>query len=264
MNKTLLLVIITLTVLALAGSALALAPMGPPTAGLKTGQFRAGAEYSYTTTDLKIDWGGDEYTAKDIKVNVISANIGYGVMDDLEVFARLGASNAEGDSDSEDIGNAAGDYKFAWGLGTKYTFLKQENLDWGVLFQIGWLSTESSDSGSYTEGEGEGEITYNWDETYKVDMYNIEIAVGPTWKAAEGLSIYGGPFFNIIRGNADYDYSETPGTYTDSESADIKEKSMFGGYVGAQWDFMQNASAFGEFQYTGAGWTFGTGVGWKF
>jgi hypothetical protein len=39
---------------------------------------------------------------------------------------------------------------------------------------------------------------------------------------------------------------------------------MFGGYVGAQWDFMQNASLFGEFQYVGTGWTLATGVGWKF
>jgi hypothetical protein len=257
MKKNLLLVDVILTALDLTGSALALAPMGPPTAGLKTGQFRAGADYSYSDMDFKVDWGHGEYTAKNIKVNMVAANIGYGVMDDLEVFGRLGAGNAAGDLDGFD---ASGDYKFIWGLGTKYTFLKQENLDWGVLFQIGWVSTEFSDSGSYVEGE----TTYDWKENYKLDMYNIEIAVGPTWKAAEGLSIYGGPFFNLVRGDLDYHYSETPGTYTDSETADVKEKSMFGGYVGAQWDFMQNASLFGEFQYVGTGWTFGTGVGWKF
>jgi len=260
MNKRLLLVVVILTALALTGSALALAPMGPPTAGLKTGQFRAGADYSYSNLDFKLDWGSGEYTVKDIKVNMISANIGYGLTDDWEGFVRLGVGNAAGEE--EDFGSATGDYKFAWGLGTKYTFLKQENLDWGVLFQIGWLSTEFSDSGVVPP---DGESGYSWKETYKLDMYDIEIAVGPTWKAAEGLSIYGGPFFNITRGNLDDDYVETPDTgYNGYDSADVKEKSVFGGYVGAQWDFMQSASLFGEFQFTGAGWTFGTGVGWKF
>jgi hypothetical protein len=260
MNKKLLLVVVILTALALTGSALALAPMGPPTAGLKTGQFRAGAEYSYTNSDFKIDWGSGEYTAKNVKVNVWTANLGYGIMDDWEAFVRLGAGNAAGDS--EDFGSATGDYKFAWGLGTKYTFLKQDNLDWGVLFQIGWLSSEFKDSGTFVD---ESDATQTFHDTYKLDAYDIEIALGPTWKAAEGLSVYGGPFFNIIRGDIDFHESVTPDTTQSySESADIKEKSVFGGYVGAQWDFMQNASLFGEFQFTGAGCTFATGVGWKF
>jgi hypothetical protein len=260
MNKKLLLVVVVLTALALTGSALALAPMGPPTAGLKTGQFRAGADYSYSSLDLKIDWGSGSYTVKDVKVNMWAANIGYGITDELEGFVRLGAANAEVDKD--EFGSANGDYQFAWGLGTKYTFLKQDNLDWGVLFQIGWLKSDFKASGVVPP---DGESGYSWKETADLDAYDIEIALGPTWKAAEGLSIYGGPFFNIIRGNADYKYVETPDTgNNETGSADIKEKSMFGGYVGAQWDFMQNASLFGEFQFTGTGWTIGTGVGWKF
>jgi hypothetical protein len=260
MNKKLLFVVVILTALALTGSALALAPMGPPTAGLKTGQFRAGAEYSYSDMDFKADWGGGEYTAKNVKVNIWTANLGYGIMDDWEGFVRLGAANAEGES--LDFGSAKGDYGFAWGLGTKYTFLKQDNLDWGVLFQINWLKSDFSHSGVVPP---DGEEGYSWKETANLDAYDIEIALGPTWKAAEGISVYGGPFFNIIRGNADYDYVETPDTgYNDSSSLDIKEKSLFGGYVGVQWDFMQSAAALAEFQFTGAGWTFATGVGWKF
>ena len=141
MNKKLLVVVVVFTVFALAGSAaLALAPMGPPTAGLKAGQVRAGVEYSYSNTDLKIDFGDDEETAKDIKVNMWTANIGYGIMDEWEGFVRLGVANAKYSDDDLGI-DFSGDYKFAWGLGTKYTFLKQENIDWGVLFQIGWLKS---------------------------------------------------------------------------------------------------------------------------
>jgi len=263
MNKKLLVLVVVFTVVALAGSAaLALAPMGPPTAGLKTGQLRAGAEYSYSNMDFKADWGdGDEYTAKDIKLNIFAANIGYGLTDDWEGFVRLGAGNAKGSYSDEDESEITGDYKFVWGLGTKYTFLKQENIDWGVLFQIGWLKTEGSESGTYVDGE----YTDTWEDTYNLDVYDIEIAIGPTWKAAEGLKIYGGPFFNLIRGDLDIDEEGNDGEpYSDSWSADVKEKSIFGGYMGAQWDFIQNASVFGEFQLTGGGWTFATGVGWKF
>jgi hypothetical protein len=254
MRRKISLLFVVLIALALTGSALALAPMGPPTAGLKTGQFRAGADYSYSNMDFKIDWGDGFNTAKDIKTNMIFANIGYGLTDDWEGFVRLGAANAKTEYYEGDGGHT-GDYKFAWGLGTKYTFLKQENLNWGVLFQIGWLKSEYKDSGTVN--------TTTWDEPYTLDVYDIEIALGPTWKVAEGLSIYGGPFFNIVRGNIDDDYSNSVGG-SDSWSYDVKEKSIFGGYVGTQWDFMQNASVFGEFQFTGAGWTFGTGVGWKF
>jgi len=277
MNKKLLVLVVVFTVFALVGSsALALAPMGPPTAGLKTGQVRAGAEYSYSNADFKVEWEGDddEYTAKDIKVNMFTANIGYGIMDEWEAFARLGFGNAKGayyGDDEDDGSEISGDYKFAWGLGTKFTFLKQENIDWGVLFQIGWLKTEGSESGS----EVDGFDTYTWEDNFKLSVYDMEIAVGPTWKAAEGLSIYGGPFFNLVNGSIDDDWTETdtydngddpPEIETDSgsESADVKQKSIFGGYVGAQFDLSENASVFGEFQFTGGAMTFATGVGWKF
>ena len=114
----------------------------------------------------------------------------------------------------------------------------------------------------------DGIDTYEGD--YKLSAYDMEIAVGPTWKAAEGLSIYGGPFFNLINGKIKDDgtdtYIEGDETFVDpySYSADLKQKSIFGGYVGAQFDLSQNASVFGEFQFTGSAWTFATGVGWKF
>jgi hypothetical protein len=275
MNKKLLFVVVILTALALTGSALALAPMGTPTAGLKTGQFRAGVDYSFTQTDVEAEWDGYDETMKDVQSNMVAANLGYGISDDWEVFARLGTANAEFDEvevdgDTYDYDPAfEGYYGFLFGFGTKYTFYKQESLDWGVLFQMHWLNTKDSwsESGVYP-GEGEDpDISWTDKDELEINAYEIQIAAGPNWKVAEGFSVYGGPFFQFIGGDADYDWSEIEdGVVVDSggESADLKEDSCFGGYVGAQWDFMQNTSLFGEFQFTGAGWTFGTGVGWKF
>ena len=226
MEKKLLLVAVVLMVVALAGSAvLALAPMGPPTAGLKTGQFRVGVEYSYSDVDMELD--GEELDG--VSSNMIFGNLGYGIMDDWEVFVRLGVANV--DIDDEDF---SGDYGFAWGLGTKVTFLKQENLNWGALFQMTWTNSE--------------------DEDVKIDAYDMQIAVGPTWKLSDTLSIYGGPFVHLINGDVD-----VPG-----DTYDLEEDSAFGGYVGAEAALADNTSLFGEVQFTGAGWAIGTGVVWKF
>ena len=219
MNKKLLLVVVILTALALTGSALALAPMGPPTAGLKTGQFRAGVEYSYSDVDMELD--GE--TLDSVTSNMIFGNLGYGIMDEWEAFVRLGVANV-------DVDTFSGDYGFAWGLGTKYTFLKQEGLDWGALFQMTWTNSE--------------------DDGVEIDFYDMQIAVGPTYKLSDTLSIYGGPFLHFIDG--------------DVEGADLEEDSAFGGYVGAEAALANNTSLFGEVQLTGAGWAIGMGINWKF
>ncbi len=219
MNKKLSLVVVILTALALTGSALALAPMGPPTAGLKTGQFRAGVEYSYSDVDMKVE--GHEIDS--VTSHMIFGNLGYGIMDEWEAFARLGVADI-------DEGGFSGDYGFAWGLGTKVTFLKQENLNWGALFQMTWTNSE--------------------DDGVDFDFYDMQIAVGPTWKLNDTLSIYGGPFVHLING--------------DIENADLEEDEAFGGYVGAEAALADNTSLFGEIQLTGAGWAIGTGIGWKF
>jgi opacity protein-like surface antigen len=219
MEKKMLLVAVVLMVVALAGSsALALPPMGPPTAGLKTGQFRVGVEYSYSDVDMKLEG----HKIDGVTSNMILSNLGYGIMDEWEAFVRLGVANV-------DVEDFSGDYGFAWGLGTKVTFLKQENLNWGALFQMTWT---------------------NSDDDVKFDFYDMQIALGPTWKLNDTLSIYGGPFAHFINGDVD--------------GADLEEDSSFGGYVGVEAALADNTSLFGEFQFTGGAVAFATGVGWKF
>jgi opacity protein-like surface antigen len=227
MNKKLSLVVVILAALALSGSAaIALAPLGTPTADLKAGQFGVGLDYAYADTKVKI-----EDSSTHFKTNMITANLGYGVMDDLKGFVRLGTGNAKAD-------NFSGDYGFAWGLGTKYTFLKQDKLDWGALFQVNWLRSDDKVAG----------------ETVKAKPYDIVVAVGPNYQISNGLSIYGGPLLQWVRGKVD----------AAGGSSDIKEKSVFGGYVGAQAELAANTSLFGEVQFTGDSWGIGTGINWKF
>jgi Outer membrane protein beta-barrel domain len=237
MNKKLSLVVVILTALALTGSALALAPMGPPTAGLKTGQFRAGVDYSYSSTDWKVDFDGDTVKVKHVKSNLFVADLGYGIMDDWEASVLLGTSDIRGDYAGL---SASGKYGFAWGFGTKYTFLKQDNLNWGVLYQMDWQHSRDNDATGGLD--------------VKATPYEIQLAVGPTYKLNDTLAIYGGPFLHYIGGNLEIEGS----------SAKLRESGVFGGYVGLEAQLCENTSMIGEFQLVDGAWGLATGVNWKF
>jgi len=281
---------VVLIVAMVAGSsALALAPMGTPTAGLNQGQFSAGAEYGYSEQDLEIDptFGADG-TILDLESNMFFATLGYGVMDNWEFYIQLGVANAEfdkvkwSDEPTSDTWGFDGDYGFAYGFGTKYTFWEQmEGLTWGVLFQMKWINSEDTLSGTWSESVGDDawEVgAYNND--VELDYYEMQIAVGPTWQAMEGLCIYGGPFLHIVSGDLDDKWNETyadydnaqgtgsplSGPFTDAgkESADLEEESTFGGYVGTQLDVTEQFKAFAEVMFTGDAWGLGIGGGWVF
>ena len=229
MNKKLSLVAVILIALALSGSAaMALAPLGTPTDDLKAGQFGVGLDYAYADTKIKIE-GLDER----LKTNMITANLGYGVIDDLKGFVRFGT----GDARAEDF---SGDYGFAWGLGTKYTFLKQDNLNWGVLYQMDWQHSRDNDATGGLD--------------VKATPYEIQLAVGPTYKLNDTLAIYGGPFLHYIGGNLEIEGS----------SAKLRESGVFGGYVGLEAQLCENTSMIGEFQLVDGAWGLATGVNWKF
>ncbi|MFB0552964.1 MAG: hypothetical protein ACETWQ_06570 [Phycisphaerae bacterium] len=253
MKKRMLLLVVALMVAGLwSSSALALDPMGPPMASLEQGKFSAGFDYAYGDMDIEADsslLGVDvgSTTFKGVKTNRILANIGYGVSDDWEVYLRLGGANAEHEEFD-------GDYGFAYGFGTKVTFAKDNNLSWGALFQMGWTKTEDSPTVDLSDFGGPAAVSTD----AEVDFYDIQIAVGPTYDM-EGWRIYGGPMLHFLVGDVDYDVAGV-----NLLSADIKEESVFGGYVGAQFDIAENASCHIEYQLTGDASGIGVGVVWKF
>jgi hypothetical protein len=115
MVKKLLLVSVVLAMVALVSStALALDPLGPPTAGYKAGQFGTSLEYGYSNMDLDLKnlkhtevYKRDgratsssltKYRSTELenfKQNKVYANIGYGLADNWEVFIRLGGADAK-------------------------------------------------------------------------------------------------------------------------------------------------------------------------
>jgi hypothetical protein len=123
----------------------------------------------------------------------------------------------------EELGN-----EFAWGLGTRATFIEKDNISWGALFQFTSL---------YAEGTGSLRgYTLNGD----FDVYEYQFAIGPTFHQ-NGSSVYFGPFLHFMDGDADL---VTLG------SVDIEQQSEFGGYVGVSWKIADNTSLNLEFQGT--------------
>lgn len=249
-NRMLMLVVVLVVVSFFGSSSMALAPMGPPMASLEQGQFSAGIDYSYNEMDVEVSGYGLTVTVKDVETNMIFANLGYGIVPNLELFVRLGAANA-------DCEGFSGDTQFAFGFGTKATFAQEGDLTWGGLFQMSWLNSE--DSGTYVL---DGHTVTG---TQEIDAYEIQIAVGPTYKM-DGLSIYGGPFLHFIGGNYDWSGTVTGPIVSGSGSFsfDVEQESEFGGFVGAQFDLAENVSCCVEYQLTGDAWAIGTGVVWRF
>ncbi len=260
-------------VLMVGGSAaFALDPMGPPTADLRQGQFEEGIEYSYGTMDLKLNDGiwieqldgvfydsgnADSLTIKNFKTNKAYFNLGYGIIDGLDVFLRLGATTATfGDSIWEDAEKFENHANFTVGCGIKATFYEHDNLKLGGLFQANW-----------TEFDGQLNAAH-WAAADFVEMSitEIQVAVGPTYKLADHISIYGGPFFHFVVGDLDDEFSEASGggLLTSKYSWDVNESSIFGGYIGAQVDIAENFSFNIEYQQTAAADALSAGFVWRF
>lgn len=209
----------------------ALTYMGPPASNVKQGELLLGFDYSKGEFDLEFRGTGLRGRLKDVDNDHYLGRVGLGLSDGFEVFGRFGVSKIE------DLGN-----KFSWGAGTRATFGEKGNVSWGALFQ---LMSLSADETGYVGG-------YLLEEDYKV--YEYQLAIGPTFNNC-GSSIYLGPFFHFIDGDADF---------VNLGSVDIQQKSEFGVYIGILWEIAENSSLSLEFQRTDDAKMAGIGLVHKF
>ncbi len=222
-------VVIAIVVL-MCSQAFGLSFMGPATTELNQGQSSFGFDYTFSKMDVEANWLGVSWT-EEIETNMLFGQYSYGLTDDWEGYLRLGFADVEAD-------DFDGSAEFAYGFGTKFTFAKQDTISWGALFQIGWFEGDDTFSGFIP---GVGFVTAD----QEIEAYEIQIAVGPTYEA-EGLKIYGGPFFHFVDGDYDVDIAGISiGTI------DIEEESIFGGYVGISKDLTDTSNIGVEFQFTG-------------
>jgi len=236
MEKKLLLGVVV--VICLCGSpALALDPMGPPTAGLTQGQWSAGLDYAYSETDLDLDGkfkmdldGGffgpvkDKLTFKAVEMHKAYLTLGYGIQDNWEVFFRLGGARAETQKPTRAIYavDEYGDYLdiyednpvhdfdtgFAIGFGTKVTLYEDTDLKIGGLFQASWTEMDVR-----TKYQGVSQTDYYGPDIYslwsvpsdgELEIWEFQLAVGATYVLSPSFTVYGGPFWHLIDGEYDF------------------------------------------------------------
>ena len=250
----------------------ALDPLGPPVADLRSGQLKGGIEYSYSTMDIKLHQGtwieffdgffngsgeATSFTLKDFEMNKVYFNLGYGFTDNLEVFFRLGATTSKfGDSIWEDSEKFDGNVDFTIGSGIKATFYDDGKLKVGGLIQSSW-------------GEFDGKLNAShWSSAdyVEISMAEVQIAVGPTYKLDDHISIYGGPFWHFVTGYLDDEANEEigGGILNSLFSWDIDDSSNFGAFIGTQIDINENTSFNIEFQHTADSDAVVAGLLWRF
>jgi hypothetical protein len=272
---------IVVMVVGLCSSGALATTIGTPVATLKAQQISVGPVYSIS--DMGLD--GDGKTKKtastvvqgtldtptedfkfdeDFDSDMIFAYIGYGASDNLEVFARLGMADLGS-------GEFSSSQEFAWGLGAKATFYEEAALKLGALLQITFGSASDDTTVTIDDPLDPGERRNITDVPTDVDWYEIKIAVGPSYQLMEGVSVYGGPFYHMFRGDLEAKDSGTDDigggdtiTWSVKRTADIEEQSQFGGYIGAQVDLAENIPLCLEYQFTGDANIFGAGLVYMF
>jgi hypothetical protein len=273
----------------------AFAFIGPPTAGLNQGQWSEGGNYSYSTQDVDtilVSWhevgsntvtdpnlassydevGRKNLTITDLAVNRYYGRIGYGLSDDLEFYVQLGLADVKGHYKYKNVyepnditeGGINFDNDFTWGIGTKYTFYRKDNIALGVALQYDAFGADKSWKYTYTDET----YTERGRETTEIDVQNLIVALGPTVDFGR-WQLYGGALFSYLV----VDHSFTcKGTWTDSSTPGITGGSFYdketgntsqnnyGGYIGGKFDICKKCNLGVEYQANSDGWGLGASV----
>ena len=259
------LIALALSVACLTGSnAFALDPMGPTTAGLRQGESEIGIDYINSTMDLELSQGKyiqlqngtfDEageavsFELKDFETSKIYATFGYGIWEGCELYLRLGGVNTEfGDSIWEAGEKFDSNTNYSFCLGSRATFYEIGDLDIGRLIQLSWNNIDGDLKVPLPE--------YPQPDSVDIELMEVHFAIGATYTAPNGTSIYGGPFVHYVTGDLEDEFTDTSGL-TSNYTWDIGETSTFGGYFGTQLYIAENTFMNIEYQRTGGADAFG-------
>lgn len=262
-------------------AAFGLTLMGPPRSLLQEGQSAISLEYNYNKMNLEAFGNFTEidevsglqtttpsytkYKIESFKSSMVSARLDTNIFENWDLFVRIGTSDGKGEIKEEQPGGTSGqefndfdgNFGFSWGVGTRTTFYKEDNISWGGTFQVNWTNPGKSDITDDTDSSFTG--------TAEIKYWEFQVGIGPTLEYND-IRIYCGPFLHFIKG--DFNLTGTtvssPATITYDASQDIREKSQVGGFLGAQWKINNNSSLITEGQFTDNGWGIGVSATWKF
>ena len=242
----------------LSSAALAIAPIGPPVAGLAEGQYAVGV--SYTMSSLEVEMADTvvpnfgQRPVQNVDATGYFGHIGYGISDTWCAHVSLGMSDLEADADSIPVGGRDfdGDSKFTYAISTKKT-LHDNGTDtkWGVALQ--YMKGSSKDTVSSNSSFGNGSFTTGSPATIDVEWHLMQLAMGPAIQLNEDICLYGGPFLMFLEGNA---------RAFSSVKLELEQEFELGGFIGTVINLGGNAGLNLEFLIMSESW--GAGIGATF
>ena len=257
-------ILITIIVIFCSNQTFGLDLMGPTSSELTgVGQFHASINYIWNELDIDADGipeiGLSSTTIKNVEIEKFYANFGMGMGKDSELFFIVGAAKAKPDKHDNDDNIAgyigASDENLLLGIGAKINFYKTANCKWGVLTQMSWTDFDF-DGKSYTlDG-------YNLDVSADIEVFEVQVAIGPSYKLNPNVLLYGGPFLHFL--NGDVELKGSIDGISGGVETDIEEDSIFGGYIGTSIELAKNTNINFEFQLTGAGQGVGVSLRHRF
>lgn len=240
-------------------NAFALDMLGPPVVGVEKDVFSAGIEYSFSKTELDLVDGDaivyrnsellgagpvDSITIKDLEVNTLYATVGYGIVENYEVFLRMGIASAKfGDALWEESEDFDGNIDFAIGAGLKANFYEGFSWKVGGIVQVNWMELDGKlDSSAWDFAQP---------HFVEISSTEMQIAIGVNYLLSSRVSVYGGPFAHFISGDFDYSFTRIGDNFdTGDYSWEFNEGPTYGGYIGAQIKLYKNSFANIEYQQT--------------
>ena len=238
-------VLVLVCVAWMGAGAFAYSLLGPPTAELEKTtvkndegedvshfENRHGYIFSYSKAAVEIDGVG---RVEDLKVTRNYYTWSVAFYENFNFSVLLGAASGESDKgeiDDTQTSGFEGDTEFSWGFNFKNTFYQGETVDWGVMGQMTWSSTEDS-----VDVSGVGPVDVEID-----NAYDLQVAIGPAVDMG-GWKLYGGAFYYML----DADLKMSQPAFGLPASADVEESDSLGGFVGAQFDIKDNLDLVVEF-----------------
>lgn len=256
------------------------APMGPPMAMLGEGHWGLGGEYGYESMDLHAfgtitegipDLFLDSYAQladiQDLQSHMFFGTLAYGICDNWDIFARVGAANAKDDvllfdpNNPDVVGDRIGfdgGFGLAWGAGTRATFCRSGPWSVGGLAQVTWFRPGKSDFTLTGFGLPDEALAGDME----LDYWQAQMSLAVAYQI-DTLSLWAGPFLQFVRGNldinADFLVGELPVGTVDG-CLDLEESSQIGAHFGANWRMADQLYLWGEGQVTGDSWLVGLGL----
>jgi hypothetical protein len=244
-------VAVLMCVVSMSTGTLAFSFMGPPTAELEQGQWKAGYTFSYLELDVEgteTSFNGEIYTFKPAEITRHYFSLGYGVAENFELNLLLGHASIDlGDFEYDDGGVSPGDFHgsdFSFGFNAKYAFVNDKTVDWGAMLEMAWFS---------------GDGTWEGNEE-KFDAYDLKISVGPTINISDWAALYGGGYFYMLDGDLQAFNPDGTRIWLD----DLREEDSFGGYVGAVFKIREHIELAVEGTFSSDTLGVSAKIGWRF